>query len=384
MQPPTGPDPVPDALSPPAADPAAALEIDAAGIQRGLLAWLGIVIVGGFGAVLMGHAEGAFLFAAAGAFALAQATDAAAVLERYRAFVRDQLPRGSAHGVLVRTIVRALVPLAGALFYVAFGFWAWRGDPEHAYVFAALWCAGATIVSLALAWRSVADAVTRACFGGTTGRTRRLTARLVVIALLMPVPASLVAPMLLDVLREAGTPLADAPGLVAQLLGEIAIALAGVGWLVRRGGRSTLERLGITAMRPAHWLVALAGFAGLVALNAGTEWVQHRWFPALWRHDHDVTQLIAGNLSIATSLLLGVSAGVGEEIAVRGALQPRLGILLSALLFASGHVQYTWYGMVTVAGLGICLGLVRDRTNTTTAIVVHAGYDIFAVLTSGQ
>jgi membrane protease YdiL (CAAX protease family) len=65
---------------------------------------------------------------------------------------------------------------------------------------------------------------------------------------------------------------------------------------------------------------------------------------------------------------------------VRGALQPRLGLLLSSLLFAALHVQYTWFGMGTVALLGMLLGYLRQRTNTTTAIAVHAAYDVIAAL----
>jgi len=43
-------------------------------------------------------------------------------------------------------------------------------------------------------------------------------------------------------------------------------------------------------------------------------------------------------------LLLGLSAGIGEEITLRGALQPKLGLALTSLLFAALHVQYSWYG----------------------------------------
>ena len=222
----------------------------------------------------------------------------------------------------------------------------------------------------------------RLFFGSTPGRTRRLTARLLVLALLLPVPGVLLGPSLMATVRSSGTPLADPASLVAQLLGELAIALAGVGWLVRRDARAVLVRLGITAMRPSYFLVAVLGLLAIVALNAGSDWVQHGFFPALWAQDRDVTRYIAGNLSLGTALLLGISAGVGEEVAIRGALQPRLGILLSAVVFATGHVQYTWFGMATIAALGVLLGVIRGRTNTTTAVLVHVIYDIYAALTA--
>jgi membrane protease YdiL (CAAX protease family) len=180
----------------------------------------------------------------------------------------------------------------------------------------------------------------------------------------------------------SGTALADAPGLLTQLLGELAIAFAGVGLFVPRGWRAVLERLGLTAMRPRDIAFVIAGVLGAIALNTGTEWIEHHFFTALWTQDGQITKLIAGQLSLGTSLLLGVSAGMGEEITVRGALQPRLGVWLSALVFACGHVQYSWFGMLTVGLLGALLGAIRARTNTTTVIVVHALYDLFAVFTS--
>ena len=359
-------------------------DFDAAAIQRGLLAWLAMMTAGAIACLLLGHPEGGVFFAAAGAFALAQATDAAAALERYRAFVREQLPRRSVRGVLFRAAVRSLVPVSGAAFYAMLADYVWTAETTPAHRFAAYWCAGAAVISLALIARPVANAATRALFLGTVGRTRRLTARLVVLGLLLPVPASILSPLLIAGLRATGADLADPGALVVQLIGELAIAFAGVGWLVRRDGRATLARLGLTAMRPAYWIVAVASVAALIGLNAGTEWLEHHAFPLLWQRDRDVTLLIAGSLPIATSLLLGISAGFGEEIALRGALQPRLGIVLCAVLFASAHVQYSWFGMVTIGLLGLMLGGIRARTNTTTAIVVHVLYDVFAALTANS
>ena len=80
------------------------------------------------------------------------------------------------------------------------------------------------------------------------------------------------------------------------------------------------------------------------------------------------------------TLLLGVSAGVGEELAMRGALQPRFGLIGTSLLFAVLHVQYSPIGILTIAALGMLLGLIRKRTSTSTAIAVHVLYDIVAAL----
>jgi len=366
----------------PATDAAADRVFEAADIQRGLWLWLGVVTAGGVLAALLGHAEGAILFAAAGAFALAQASDAAATLEGYRRFVDDEMPSDRLHGRLLRFLAGALVPIAGALFYAAFGAYAWSGAGEKPLVFVAWWCFGAALVSLSLASRRVADLVTWALFRGATGRTRRLTARLTVLALMLPLAAVPVMPGLLAQLKQSGGALADAPGLAAQLLAEIAVAFAGVGLFVRRDWSAVRERLGLQAMRPAHAVLALAGLVAAVVLNGGSGWIEQHVFPALFAHDEDVTRMIAARLPFVTSLLLGTSAGVGEELMMRGALQPRLGIPLCSLLFASAHVQYSWFGMLTVGLLGVLLGVIRARSNTTTAIVVHALYDIYAAVTT--
>jgi membrane protease YdiL (CAAX protease family) len=129
-----------------------------------------------------------------------------------------------------------------------------------------------------------------------------------------------------------------------------------------------------------HAIIAFIGLGAVVALNSGMEALEHARFPALWAADQDMGKLIAGDLSLAAGILLGVSAGVGEELLVRGALQPRAGLFWASVLFAAGHVQYTWFGMLTIFMLGIALGLVRARANTTTAIVVHALYDMIAAL----
>ena len=116
-------------------------------------------------------------------------------------------------------------------------------------------------------------------------------------------------------------------------------------------------------------------------LNAGAELFQRTWLPELWASDQRVIRMIAAGLSRWDMLLLGLSAGFGEEIALRGALQPRLGILLTSLVFAVLHVQYSWFGVLIILVLGVVLGMIRQRTSTTAAILVHSIYDIFAVFT---
>ncbi len=83
------------------------------------------------------------------------------------------------------------------------------------------------------------------------------------------------------------------------------------------------------------------------------------------------------------AVLIGVTAGVGEELAVRGLLQPRIGLIASNLVFTSLHAfQYGVDALLSVFIIGLVLGLVRMRTNTTTSAIVHGVYDFVLVFSS--
>jgi hypothetical protein len=352
--------------------------------QRGLLTWVGLILGGALLCVALGNPALSILFAGAGVFALAQATDAAVAFQGYRHWVRDQVPERSGAGMLLRVVLRSLVPIAGAALYLGTGVYSWQAGTGGRERFTALWSFASAAVCLLLGWRPLADRATRALLRvEVVTRTQRLTTRIVVIGLLLPLAMQVIMTDTMQSMQESSAVLASPESLVAQLFGEIAVALAGVGWLVRRRWPEVLERLGLGAVRPGHAGIILVGLAGAIALNSGMEMLQRTYLHGLWLRDQDATRLIAGQMPVWTALLLGISAGVGEEVTIRGALQPRLGIVLTSILFACGHVQYSWWGMLTIALLGMLLGGVRRLTNTTTAIVVHSLYDIFAVLTAG-
>ncbi len=87
-------------------------------------------------------------------------------------------------------------------------------------------------------------------------------------------------------------------------------------------------------------------------------------------------ELLKAFNTLPLALLLSGLAGVSEEILFRGALQPIFGIWLAALFFALSHLQYALTPatlIIFVVGLG--LGWLRQRRNTTTAIIAHFVYD---------
>jgi membrane protease YdiL (CAAX protease family) len=169
------------------------------------------------------------------------------------------------------------------------------------------------------------------------------------------------------------------------LLSELPLllfAVLGVGMFVRRSGVQVLERLGLRVPNWKQLLLAIVLVGVLLAFDYGVNATWERLDPAGYGSLVKVTdQLFGGLMSVGGAIVLGLAAGIGEELLFRGAIQPRLGLLLAAGLFAIGHLQYGMtIATLEVFVIGLVLGLVRKRTNTTTAILIHAGYNMAGVL----
>ena len=92
-----------------------------------------------------------------------------------------------------------------------------------------------------------------------------------------------------------------------------------------------------------------------------------------------LTQQMLGSMltSLPGVLTLGLAAALGEESVFRGALQPCFGLILTSILFALMHSNYgITLSTVLVFGVGIVLGVLRLRYNTTTSMLTHAIYNI--------
>ena len=201
-------------------------------------------------------------------------------------------------------------------------------------------------------------------------------------------------PVLLALLRRAGTTGADLTGARGQN-GQLRDTLYGLVWLVpatmfavgygvQRDWRATLVRLGL--VRPTLRQVGLGlgvAVAGVVVvgfLSAGIDWV---WTALGWPKTDSKAfgELLSFAMSPIGALVIGLTAGLGEELAVRGVLQPRAGIVLSNLFFVSLHaLQYNWDSLLVVFTLGLVFGFLRRRTNTTTSAIAHGTYDFLLIL----
>jgi membrane protease YdiL (CAAX protease family) len=163
-------------------------------------------------------------------------------------------------------------------------------------------------------------------------------------------------------------------------------ALMAAGYPLRRTLPQALRRVGL--VRPRAWqvsfaLVAAAALAFLIGgVDAGIGWLWKRlgWPETDSKAFEDLMKFAINPLG---AVVIGVTAGLGEELAVRGLLQPRLGILLSNLFFTALHAfQYNFDALLSVFLIGLILGVIRKYTNTTTSAVVHGTYDFLQILLS--
>ena len=170
--------------------------------------------------------------------------------------------------------------------------------------------------------------------------------------------------------------------MVATTLPLALMAMVGVGFLMRRDFRATLERLGLRWMTARQWGLVMLVILLFLAFDYTVLWVWQQLWPASHALVSDITtNLFSDLVGPLAALAVSLSAGIGEEVLFRGALQPRFGLVLTSLLFAVGHAHYGLSpAMVEVFIVSLVLGLVRLRTNTTTCLVVHAGYDFLDLL----
>ncbi|MGA7671788.1 MAG: type II CAAX endopeptidase family protein [Nitrolancea sp.] len=174
----------------------------------------------------------------------------------------------------------------------------------------------------------------------------------------------------------------SATELVSQAVALIFISYFGVGFLMNRRFRDATDRLGLNSITGRQLGRAVALVAGLFAVTIASGILTYYLEPNLDKQIQDNLKNMTQDVSsIGGALLLGISAGAGEEILFRGAIQPRYGIIFTSIVFASLHIQY---GIsLTIVGIffvSILLGIERKRVNTTASMVTHVIYDVLAVI----
>lgn len=156
----------------------------------------------------------------------------------------------------------------------------------------------------------------------------------------------------------------------------LAIAIFGYGYLTRKNLTATLNDLGVKKPTSSDILFGFTVGIGLIFLIVVFTLIFQQF-----GFEEENIDWLKNLITVQNAFILGLSAGICEEILFRGALQQKFGIILTALLFAFLHIQYPALWMLfMIFVIGIILGYVRKITNTTTAIIVHSTYDVVQML----
>jgi membrane protease YdiL (CAAX protease family) len=175
----------------------------------------------------------------------------------------------------------------------------------------------------------------------------------------------------------------DLTQLLFQVAFFVALAFILVGAGVYRTLREAIGRLGLDRKITPR-IVGIALLAVIVALiisslaSLATREFQPDTFDQLQQVTKDMTADVQNPLG---ALILGLSAGIGEELLLRGALQPRFGIVMTSLFFALLHTQYgLTFVLVGLFLIGAMLGKMRVRYGTAAPIITHAVFNVIVVL----
>jgi len=185
-----------------------------------------------------------------------------------------------------------------------------------------------------------------------------------------------------DVDSEGGGQLLESSfWLLLNALTFVGIAYVAVGYRIYRTGQEATKRLGLEWPDLKTILISLAMVIPcyIVAIigNALTLIFQPDVFDNLQDTMDDMTTGLDNPIGM---ILIGLSAGIGEEVLFRGAVQPRFGIVIAALFWTTMHAQYdVSFVLVGLFGVGIVLGLQRKYFGTASAIITHAVYNMIAV-----
>ncbi|MEX1020606.1 MAG: type II CAAX endopeptidase family protein [Litorilinea sp.] len=169
-------------------------------------------------------------------------------------------------------------------------------------------------------------------------------------------------------------------GLWGQQILMALLSFIGVGWLARRSWRESVARLSFTVPTLSQALIGVGLGVLMVPLMLGASYVASLLGVGVDPDVERLTEQMIGPLfesPLIGILTIGLSAALGEELLFRGALQPRFGLIFTSIIFALVHSNYgISVSTLIVFVLGLVLGWSRIRYNTSTAMIIHAVYNM--------
>jgi len=166
---------------------------------------------------------------------------------------------------------------------------------------------------------------------------------------------------------------AAAPRLLVHQEGIIAL-IALTGLLFRSGGP-------LPALAPKGSMVDAVAWGAAVGLSiSGCLWLARTAAPI--RNLEDCLAEILKNLNLADGIALAVISGLAEEALLRALLQPIIGLVPVAVLFALLHIypdRRAWAWPVVALGIGIALGVLYQRLGYPAAAAAHGAINLVSL-----
>jgi membrane protease YdiL (CAAX protease family) len=161
---------------------------------------------------------------------------------------------------------------------------------------------------------------------------------------------------------------------IFQAVLQVVVTLLGVGLAIRRTAQQTLERLALRLPTSGDiaWGVGV-GILFIMMLGVfGSVWEALTSPEQLAEQTAAAEQISRAFSTLPLAFIMASSAAIGEEIWIRGALQPVFGIPISSIFFMLLHTQYTLTpATLIILILSLGLGWLRQRQSTTAAIIAH-------------
>ncbi|WP_149452989.1 CPBP family intramembrane glutamic endopeptidase [Pasteuria penetrans] len=145
---------------------------------------------------------------------------------------------------------------------------------------------------------------------------------------------------------------------------EVLLTVLAVGWGVSRNWRKVLARLGMNN-KPT-----IMGFLWTCVL--GTVYILFNLLIYKFLYiSYSSGQFVRPSIDWLSSVLIMVIPAIGEELFFRGALQPRVGIWITSILFTIIHFQYNWFGTLSIFLVSLIYGWLASRYSIWLSIGLH-------------
>lgn len=174
----------------------------------------------------------------------------------------------------------------------------------------------------------------------------------------------------------------DYAGLIVQLLAWIGLSYVVVATRIRRTIGQANARLGLARPTARTVLIACGFFFVAMVVNGIAGVLTQELQPGTSDEVEQGLQELTGEFqSPLGAVLIAVSAGIGEELFFRGALQPKFGIVLTSVCFALLHTNYGLsFITLGVFGMGMVFGWLRLKYGTVAPMITHGLVNFVAVM----